>query len=399
MTWWNKTVLLKRQLKEVQSELEKEQGKASRLAGFIARLQGFGVSPTGEVPQRLFGEALMDTLHILLKVEQAALLVADRQTLELAPIAAIGFPPQVLSRMRIRPGEGVLGRAVQDGKTVFEARAGAPEGKGAEDFLTIPYMIAPILSQARCKGLLFAAKPLAGSFSAEDRGLFSLLAAQAALVLEDHTLYEDLRRGREQAMAALGSALEAKDRVTHRHSGRTRALVRAITTDLALPEILVEQVEAGAFLHDIGKIGIDDAILKKTSELTPEEYAAMKTHSAIGRSILDPIPSLRAAASIVLYHQEWYNGAGYPEGLAGEEIPLGARIVQIIDAWDAMTSNRPYRKAMSKASAIAEIRRQAGSQFDPKLADLFLRAVDRLEREGIATTEPPGEKSLAPQQV
>jgi HD-GYP domain-containing protein (c-di-GMP phosphodiesterase class II) len=89
----------------------------------------------------------------------------------------------------------------------------------------------------------------------------------------------------------------------------------------------------------------------------------------------------------VLYHQEWFNGQGYPEGLAGEEIPLGARVVQILDAWDAMTSKRPYRGPMSKSAATAELRRQAGTQFDPKLVDTFLKVVDRLEHEGVATTE------------
>ena len=113
----------------------------------------------------------------------------------------------------------------------------------------------------------------------------------------------------------------------------------------------------------------------------------MKTHPNIGHRILQPVDFLNQVAAIVLYHQEWYNGAGYPEGLAGEEIPLGARIVQILDAWDAMTSDRSYRKAMPHGAAIAELRRQAGTQFDPKLVDHFLRVIDRLEREGIPTTE------------
>src|SRR5882724_11545448 len=101
MTWWNKTALLKRQLKDVQTELEKEQGKASRLTGFLSRLQSFGVSPTGDVPKRAFAEALMDTVHILLKMEQAALLVSDPETLELVPTATLGFPPQAMARMRM----------------------------------------------------------------------------------------------------------------------------------------------------------------------------------------------------------------------------------------------------------------------------------------------------------
>ncbi len=188
-------------------------------------------------------------------------------------------------------------------------------------------------------------------------------------------------------MKALVQAIEAKDVCTHQHSQRTRGLVRAVAQEIPLPESLIRHIEYGAFLHDIGKIGIEDAILKKPGPLTTEEYTVMKTHPAIGQHIVQPLQFLRAAGAIVLYHQEWYNGAGYPEGLAGEEIPLGARIVQIIDAWDAMTSDRPYRKAMSKTAATTELRRQAGTQFDPKLVELFLRVIDRLEREGIPTTE------------
>jgi len=165
--------------------------------------------------------------------------------------------------------------------------------------------------------------------------------------------------------------------------------VRAVTQEIPLPEALIGQTESGALLHDLGKIGIDDAILKKTGPLTADEYALMKNHPAIGLKIVQPLQFLRSAGAIILYHQEWYNGAGYPEGLAGEEIPLGARVVQIIDAWDAMTSDRPYRKAMSRAAAITELRRQAGTQFDPKLAELFLRVIDRLEREDSPTTEQP----------
>src|SRR5258706_5189630 len=192
MVWWTENALLKRQLKELQNELEKEQGKATRLAGYIARLQGFGVTPTGDAPRRPFAEALMDTLYVLLKIEQAALFETDQETLDLVPVAARGYAPQVLSRLRIHPGEGVLGRAALDAKPVIETRANAAAGRGAEDFLVPPYMIVPLLSQAGSAGLLLVAKPMSGSFSLEDRSLVSLLAAQAAIMLEDYAFYEDL---------------------------------------------------------------------------------------------------------------------------------------------------------------------------------------------------------------
>src|SRR5260370_21754613 len=160
MVWWTENALLKRQLKELQTELEKEQGKATRLAGYIARLQGFGVTPTGDAPRQPFAEALMDTLYVLLKIEQAALFETDEQTLDLVPVAARGFAPQVLSRLRIHPGEGVFGRAAQDAKLIIETRGNASGERGVEEFLVPPYMIVPLLSQAGCKGILLVAKPM-----------------------------------------------------------------------------------------------------------------------------------------------------------------------------------------------------------------------------------------------
>ncbi len=397
MIWWKEIAVLKRQLNDLQGELEKEQGKAARLAGFVARLLTFGISPTGQIPRREFAEVLIDSVHSLLKAEQVILFRTDPDTLDLLPAAARGFSPDTLSRLRVRSGEGALGRAAQGAKTIVQNNAISSAGSNGEDFLTSPYLIVPLLSQAWCAGLLLIAKPREGPFNPEARDLAALFAAQAALVLEDHGLYEDLEHLRDQTVSALARAIEAKDAITHKHSDRTRALVRAVGQEMALPEALIRQIEYGAFLHDIGKIGIEDEILKKADKLTPEEYTVMKNHPAIGLKILQPLSYLRAVGAIVLYHQEWYNGTGYPEGLAGEEIPLGARLVQIIDAWDAMTSDRPYRKAMSKASAIAELRRQAGTQFDPKLVELFLRVIDRLEREGIPTTEFSGEKPLASQ--
>jgi HD-GYP domain-containing protein (c-di-GMP phosphodiesterase class II) len=393
--WWKEIADLKRRLKETQDELEKEQGKAARLAGFIGRLQTFEVSPSGRIPRREFAEALIDSVHALLKVDQVILFRTDPGTLDLLPVASRGFTPEIHTRLRVRAGEGALGRAAQNLKTSLQNSSST--GSTEEDFFTTPFMIVPLVSQARCVGLLLIAKPEEASFSAEARELAALFAAQGALVFEDHSLYEDLGRLRGEAVSALARAIEAKDSITYKHLARTQALVRSVSQEISLPESLIQQIEIGAFLHDIGKIGIEDSILNKTGPLTPEEYAVMKTHPAIGLRIVQPLQFLSASGAIVLYHQEWYNGAGYPEGLAGEEIPLGARIVQIIDAWDAMTSDRPYRKAMPKAAAITELRRQAGTQFDPKFVEIFLRVIDRLEREGIATTEQAIQKPLASQ--
>jgi HD-GYP domain-containing protein (c-di-GMP phosphodiesterase class II) len=385
------TFVLRGELNHLQAELQKEQGKAGRLLGFISRLQNFGISATGRIPTREFAETLIDSVATILKTDQVILFKIEESTLDLLPVAGRGLAPNILSRLRIRSGEGILGRAVLGLKTVIQ---NSPGDAASEDFFTAPYILSPLISQARCEGLLLIAKPQEGAFTAEARDLASVLAAQAALTLEDHGLYEDRERLGEQIIQSLTRAIEAKDPYTHGHSARTRALVRAMTGEMTLPEFLTREIEAGAFLHDVGKIGIEDVILRKPGPLTPDEYKIMKTHAGLGHRILQPIGFLDPVAAIVLYHQEWYNGAGYPEGLAGEEIPLGARIVQILDAWDAMTSDRSYRKAIPRTAAIAELRRQAGTQFDPKLVEHFLRVIDRLEREGVPTTEQSVEKSL-----
>src|ERR1051326_1590342 len=146
MLWWNEIALLKRQLQEVQNTLEKEQGKASRLAGFVGRLQAFGISPLGQAPRREFAEALISTVHALLKVEQVILLATERETLDLVPVAARGVSPQALARIRVRLGEGVLGRAALGGKAVVQNSPLASDGSVEKDFIAAPYLIIPLSS-------------------------------------------------------------------------------------------------------------------------------------------------------------------------------------------------------------------------------------------------------------
>ncbi len=171
---------------------------------------------------------------------------------------------------------------------------------------------------------------------------------------------------------ALTAALDARERETGLHSKRvachTLVLAKRFTTD---PELL-QQVYWGALLHDIGKIGIPDSILLKEASLTDAEWKIMRTHPEIGHRILAAAPRMAVAADIVLNHEERFDGAGYPHGLAGAAIPLWARLFAVIDTLDAITSDRPYRKGLSFDAASAEIARQAGTQFDPKAVEAFM---------------------------
>ncbi len=173
-------------------------------------------------------------------------------------------------------------------------------------------------------------------------------------------------------LEALGSALDTRDVGTEAHSRRVRGYALTIARAQGVPERDIKDIEHGVLLHDIGKIGIPDAILLKPGPLTPEEWIIMRTHPEVGRRLIERIPFLRGAVPIVYHHHEKWDGTGYPLGLRGEAIPLGARIFAVADAFDAMIFDRPYSKAVSYEAARKEIQRCAGTHFDPAVVEAFL---------------------------
>ncbi len=183
---------------------------------------------------------------------------------------------------------------------------------------------------------------------------------------------EQLEQSYDDTLEALGGALDLKDAETEGHCKRVTAFTIAIAKSAKVDAALLPQIARAAFLHDIGKMAIPDQILRKPGPLTAEEREVMRTHCEIGYNMVTRIPFLREAAEIVLSHQEYFDGTGYPRGLKGEQIPLGARIFAVADALDAMISDRPYRKALSISHAREEIQRCAGTQFDPAVVEVFL---------------------------
>ena len=182
---------------------------------------------------------------------------------------------------------------------------------------------------------------------------------------------DQLERSYDDTLEALGSALDLKDAETEGHCQRVTAFTISIAKAMPVPNHYLAILARAAFLHDIGKMAIPDGILRKPGPLTDDEKQIMRKHCQIGYDMLIRIPFLREAAEIVLAHQEFYDGTGYPRGLKGDQIPLGARIFTIADSLDAMISDRPYRKALPMPHAREEIRRCSGTQFDPKVVEVF----------------------------
>jgi HD-GYP domain-containing protein (c-di-GMP phosphodiesterase class II) len=198
---------------------------------------------------------------------------------------------------------------------------------------------------------------------------------------------DDLERMYGATVKALASALELRDDQTGDHAERVAALAVRLTRKVA-PELLADpQLEYGFLLHDLGKIGIPDAILLKPDRLTPTETKQMQYHPELGAQIVGAIPDLDGAAvDVIAAHHERWDGTGYPHGLKGDAIPLGARIFAVVDAWDAMTNHRPYRRALRRSVALARLRKAAGTQFEPRMVDAFTRLVldERPEARDIA---------------
>ncbi|MBE3585474.1 MAG: PocR ligand-binding domain-containing protein [Thermoanaerobacter sp.] len=249
----------------------------------------------------------------------------------------------------------------------FDDEKNAAEGKR-------PAVAVPLTVGGRVTGVLtLAGRPGGQHFTGEETVFLTTLGTALGLALENARLYSSLREYYLNVVQALAAALEARDAYTRGHSLRVAKLARLCARFLGLGAGEQEQVYMAGLLHDIGKIGVRENILLKPGPLTPEERKEMQGHPEVGARILEPAGFPGGVTAAVRHHHEDYGGGGYPDGLSGEEIPLLARIIRVADAYDAMTSARPYRKALTPDQAFNELKRCAGSQFDPRVVEAFLR--------------------------
>lgn len=214
------------------------------------------------------------------------------------------------------------------------------------------------------------------SFADEDRNFLSTMASQAAAYIENRLLIDSLRQSYIATVRALAEATDAKDHYTRGHSSRVAKYAVAIARELKLPANDIEGVETAAYLHDVGKIGISDKILMKPGRLTLDEMETVRGHPKIGANILSPINFPWEIVPIIFQHHERYSGGGYPNKLSYDNIHIGARILNVADSYEAMTSERPYRAALSHQTAVDELKKGSGTQFDPLVVDAFLRLIE-----------------------
>lgn len=357
--------------------LEKARSDGMRLerrASDLAALNAIGMRiATFTDPDGLIEEAMALASRSLF-FRTCALLLVDGD--ELVVRGAYGHDNGVYPGLRLPRGQGVTWRCLAEGRPILvDDQAGDPdyvpglhEGRCE--------MAAPILGPKGPIGVLDAESPKPRAFNDSSLKMFEAFAHQVAVALENARLHETNRMTFYQTIRALAHTLEMRDSYTHGHSERVTLIARAIGESLALAPEDLQVLEQASLLHDIGKIGVRDAVLLKAGKLDEEERNAIEQHPVIGDDILHPVGFLSRALEIVRHHHEHWDGSGYPGGLAGEDIPLVARIVTVADAYDAMTSNRPYRAAIGRDKALAEIRERAGTQFDPKVVQAFLTVME-----------------------
>lgn len=233
-------------------------------------------------------------------------------------------------------------------------------------------LAAPFQRQDQVLGCIFALDKSDGDFDSVDSKLLNSIANESAIYLENAVLFEDVHGLMMGLLHALTSAVDAKDAYTCGHSERVAILTRALAGEIGLSDREVDRLYMAGLLHDVGKIGVPEAVLQKTGRLTTEEFELMKKHPQIGARILRDIKQIEDIIPGVLHHHERYDGKGYPSGLAAENIPLMGRIICLADCFDAMTSNRTYRLALPLEEALKEIAACSGTQFDPVLTKAFL---------------------------
>ncbi|MFH1726679.1 MAG: HD domain-containing phosphohydrolase [Elusimicrobiota bacterium] len=369
--------------------------RLDELLTILLALHDYGVARTGNVSHEEFCSLVIDKACRLLNSKRGTVMLYDEDQKLLSVVAAKSPIPAGRPRLKLKPGEGVAGRAFKSGRPLQITKPkldpryvhpGGEDGNDDEPFLSVPMML-----KSTPVGVLNI-HDTGGTAVPDDTKLrfLTLLAGEAALTLHHQKMYDDLQVFYLQIVQMLARAVDEKDSYTQDRGEHSSELARAVADELGLPEQMARYMQYATMLHGIGKIGIDQAILSKPGKLTPQEFEQIKKHTTIGHRILARVKFLGPVSKMVLYHQEWYNGKGYPEGLRGEEIPLGSRIVAVINAWEAMNTDRPYRKALTREKALGELKRGAGTQFDPKVVEAFMR-VEAREAEADGSTEPdPG---------
>jgi len=364
---------------KITSELQnkiKQLEQSKRLLHNILNKIGSAVTSMKGIENLL--ELILQTLVNGTEARSGAIFIIDKEENRFSMKVAFGMPDSA-DKIRLDPDKGLIGRVVALKKieSVFDVSRNAAayfefKNKLAENSI----MASPLAYKDDILGIIIVCDKIQKKpFSSDDMVLLSNVSAQTAIAMKNFMLNEDVEKTYLETITALAIAVEAKDPYSRGHIERVADYAQRLGKEMKLDDEMMKILKNGAILHDVGKIGVRDEVLKKNSPLNEEEQKEMRDHVIIGVNIIKPIRSMSELSDLVRYHQEFYDGSGYPDGLKGEEIPLTARIIKVCDAYDAMTTDRPYRKAMSREDTRKELIKKSGIEFDSKIVEKFLNVI------------------------
>jgi putative nucleotidyltransferase with HDIG domain len=318
-------------------------------------------------------DRMLEIFTNVLNAEAGSILLLDEEKDELFFAAATGEKKDSIKNIRVPIGEGVVGWVAREDKPVLIADAQNDprffkQADQKTKFKTKTIVAVPLKTKEKLIGVVEILNKKDGLFNEEDLNLLEALSNQAAVAIENAKLYENLKTLFLNTVKSLAAAIETKDIYTRGHSERVTQYSLIIARKLGMDSSEIEKLRLAALLHDIGKIGIDESILRKPAKLSPSEFEEIKKHPIYAANILETIPQLHEIIPVIKHHHERFDGNGYPDGLKGEKIPYSARIIAIADTFDAMSSDRPYRKALPVQVCLQEILNCSGTQFDPNIA-------------------------------
>jgi len=279
--------------------------------------------------------------------------------------------------LRIKLGEGVPGWVAKESRPMRSSSKAMALGFSDTAHEETAVLSVPLKLRDHPMGVITVLRgDPSRAFTEDDELLLTSIGSQVAVAIENYRLNLNVERTYMETIMALALAVEAKDPYSAGHSKRVGFYALQIGEVLGFDEEILRTLSDAGILHDIGKIGIKDEILMKPGSLTPDEWKIMQQHPLIGEAIVKPVRSLSKVVALVRHHHERYDGTGYPSGLKGEEIPIGARILAVADGYDSMITDRPYRKRFSLEETKAELRRNIGTQYDPAIVDAFFKVLD-----------------------
>jgi putative nucleotidyltransferase with HDIG domain len=367
------------------SERKQADAQIKRQIERLAALRTIDAAIASSLDLTVTLNVILDQVTTTLHVDAAAILLRTSQSQALEYAAIRGVRYGALPQASLRFGAGCAGYVALQRRTLRVPNADTPDAPQehplqSEGFTS--YYGVPLMAKGQVEGVLEIFHRTALDPDQEWQSFLETLAGQAGVAIDHAMLFNSMQRANVELSLAYDTtlegwarALELRDKETEGHAQRVTTMTMRLARALGLNEAELAHVRRGALLHDIGKMGIPDSILLKPGPLTDDEWVVMRKHPTYAYDLLAPIAYLRPALDIPHYHHERWDGAGYPLGLAGEQIPLAARIFAVVDVWDALCFDRPYRKGWPEARVCEHVRSLAGTHFDPQVVDLFLKCL------------------------